>query len=176
MPFHVPPAAGSVAGNPAECRAVPRQICISPHGSLLPCVACMLSRSDFYCQSSAEWVSRDKPRAERAIPRSSMHHAIADPRRVRRACRPAPTRRVRRATVDLRNVSRYLSTVYLVLAPHPVARRPAFAVRCGRSVRVLRFATRRFSCVVCPVRAHTTPRSCGWCIILRSAVSIQLEF
>lgn len=87
MPFHVPPAAGSVAGNPAECRAVPRQICISPHGSLLPCVACMLSRSDFYCQ----WVSRDKPSRARD---PTVIDAMRSPIRAACVARVVPRRRV----------------------------------------------------------------------------------
>ena len=134
-------------------------------------------------RSGSRVISRDA-RAERAIPRSSMHHAIADPRRVRRACRPAPTRRVRRATVDLRNVT--VQHVYLSCTA-PRGRRGVFFFllpfssgrgRVGLGLGFAFFASRldvfRVSCVSGP-RTHDT--AVVWVVHSpRSAVSIQLEF
>ena len=96
---------------------------------------------------------------------------------IRAACvaRVVPRRRVASdAPLSIYETSRY--STFTFLAPHPVAG-AACSSSCFRSVRggvgsgwawgsrsSLRDST-FFVCRVCPVRAHTTPRSCGWCIL-----------
>lgn len=91
---------------------------------------------------------------------------------IRAACvaRVVPRRRVASdAPLSIYETSRY--STFTFLAPHPVwpARRcfePFGRAGVGRwgSRSSLRDST-FFVCRVCPVRAHTTPRSCGWCIL-----------